>query len=116
MQGVAASGICVHVHCEQQTGDGAAGPASLACELGAAARSTRMWRPSTSFMFITTAFTAAASVQGLTLVHFSAQRERFEWDRGAFRGCSGGVKGNYGVCRLHFVSETAQVELKCGRV
>jgi hypothetical protein len=29
--------------------------------------------------------------QGLTLVHFSAQRRRFLWDRGAFRGCLGGV-------------------------
>jgi len=37
----------------------------------------------------------AASVstgsQGLTLVHFSAQRKRFLWDRGAFRGFVGGV-------------------------
>jgi hypothetical protein len=30
--------------------------------------------------------------QGLTLVHFSAQLERFVWDRGACRGCSGGVE------------------------
>jgi len=29
--------------------------------------------------------------QGLTLVHFSAQREHFLWDRGLFRGGLGGV-------------------------
>jgi len=35
-----------------------------------------------------------ASNQGLTFVHFSAQRKRFLWDRGCnyglFRGCFGG--------------------------
>ena len=31
------------------------------------------------------------SRQGLTLVHFSAQLKRILWDRGACRGCSGGV-------------------------
>jgi len=40
--------------------------------------------------------------QGLTLVHVSAQRKRFVWDRGAFRGefrgCLGGVRGFEG-CR-----------------
>ena len=33
---------------------------------------------------------AAAEDQGLTLVHFSAQRKRFPWDRGytwEFKGC-----------------------------
>ena len=34
---------------------------------------------------------------GLTLVHFSAQRKHFVWDRGCmkglFKGCSGGVQG-----------------------
>jgi hypothetical protein len=36
--------------------------------------------------------------QGLTLVHFSAQLERFVWDRGARRGCVGRVKGvSWGV-------------------
>ena len=58
--------------------------------------------------------------QGLTLVHFSAQRERFLWDRGCaqglFGGCLGGVWGYYGVSTVYFVSETAQVELKSGRV
>ena len=64
--------------------------------------------------------------QGLTLVHFSAQLKRFLWDRGCIegllRGCfagvqveSGGVGGCWGV-RVYFVSETAQVELKSGRV
>ena len=59
--------------------------------------------------------------QGLTLVHFPAQRKRFLWDRGCvqglFRGCSGGG-GYYGVftSRVYFVSETAQVELESGRV
>jgi len=63
------------------------------------------------------------SDQGLTLVHFPAQRKRFLWDRGAFRDCSGGVyevsggiKKYQGVLRLYFLSETAQVELKSGRV
>jgi hypothetical protein len=32
--------------------------------------------------------------QGLTLVHFSAHRKRFLWDRGAFWGCLGGVTGH----------------------
>jgi len=39
--------------------------------------------------------------QGLTLVHFSAQRKRFLWDRGCieglFRGCSGGLRGSGGI-------------------
>jgi hypothetical protein len=34
---------------------------------------------------------AAEVDQGLTLVHISAQRKRFVWDRGAFRDCAGGV-------------------------
>ena len=59
----------------------------------------------------------------LTLVHFSAQLKRILWDRGAFRGCLGGVQevsgGNkeyQGVFRVYFMSETAQVELRSGRV
>jgi hypothetical protein len=32
-----------------------------------------------------------ALVQGLTLVHFSAQLERILWDRGAIEGCLGDV-------------------------
>jgi len=40
--------------------------------------------------------------QGLTLVHFSAQRKPFLWDRGCsqglFRGCSGVVGGLYRRC------------------
>ena len=38
---------------------------------------------------------------------------------GVSRGCLGGVRGyegDQGVCRVCFVSETAQVELKSGRV
>ena len=58
--------------------------------------------------------------QGLTLVHFSAQRKHFLWDwesiYGLFRGCSGGVWGCQGVLRVYFVSGTAQVELESGRV
>ena len=42
-----------------------------------------------------------ARQQGLTLVHFSAQRKRFLWDRGCieglFRGCSAGVWEVLGV-------------------
>ena len=30
--------------------------------------------------------------QGLTLVHFSAHRERFLWDRGCIWGCLGAVQ------------------------
>jgi hypothetical protein len=41
--------------------------------------------------------------QGLTLVYFSAQLERFVWDRSCAYGlcspCSGGVKGCLG-CRV----------------
>jgi len=40
---------------------------------------------------------SASSSQGLTLVHFSAQRKRFLWDRVCseepYRGCVGGVTG-----------------------
>ena len=36
--------------------------------------------------------------------------------KGLFRGGLGGVWGNQGLCRVFFVSETAQVELKSGRV
>jgi hypothetical protein len=35
--------------------------------------------------------------QRLTLVHFSSQRKRFVCDRGAFKGCLGGVKACLGV-------------------
>jgi len=64
-----------------------------------------------------------ACAQGLTLVHFSAQLKRILWDRGATRGCLGGVwevswgiKEYQGMFRVYFVSETAQVELRSGRV
>ena len=55
--------------------------------------------------------------QGLTLVHFSFQHKLFLWDRGyiqgVFRGCVGVIMVYQGV---YFESETAQVELKSGRV
>jgi hypothetical protein len=62
--------------------------------------------------------------QGLKLVHFSAQLlKRILRDRNAFRGCfrgvlevSGGIEKHQGVFRVYFVSETAQVELRSGRV
>jgi len=61
--------------------------------------------------------------QVLTLVHFSAPLKRILWDRGALRGClvgveevSGGNEEYQGVFRVCFVSETAQVELRSGRV
>jgi hypothetical protein len=63
---------------------------------------------------------ARTSFQGLTLVHLSAQRKRFVWNRGCiqglFWGCSGGVRGHQGVSRVYFESETAQVELRSGPV
>ena len=52
----------------------------------------------------------AAAYQGLTLVHFSAQRKLFLWDRGCdlglfrgvFTGCQGVVAGVQGVfCLRH---------------
>ena len=64
--------------------------------------------------------TAAASTSGgdhgLTLVHFSAQLERFVWDRGCASGlcspCQGGVWG-YLICLGCFcLSDTAKIELK----
>ena len=62
----------------------------------------------------------SAPRQGLSLVHFSAQRKRFLWDRGCikglFRGCLDGVRGYQGLLDVYFVSETAQVELKSGRM
>jgi len=38
----------------------------------------------------------AGDRQGLTLVHFSAQLERFVWDRGARKGCVARVEGMLG--------------------
>ena len=58
--------------------------------------------------------------QGLTLVHLSAQLERFAWDRGCTQGlyspCQGGVRGCSGCVGCFLASDTAQVELKSGRV
>jgi hypothetical protein len=57
----------------------------------------------------TLAAPAPVSAQGLTLVHFSAQLERFLWDRGCAYGlccpCSGGVRGCLG-CVEYFVCQT----------
>ena len=54
--------------------------------------------------------------QGLTLVHFSAQLERFLWDRGcAYGSCSPrqvGVRGCLKCVGCYFVSDMAQVQLK----
>jgi len=65
----------------------------------------------------------SAPAQGLTLVHFLAQLKRMLWHRGASRmflggisEVSGGIKEYQGVFRVYFVSETAQVELRSGRV
>jgi len=64
-----------------------------------------------------------ADGKGPTLVHFLAHHKRFLWDRSAFRGCLGGVKGVLRRCsgilgdvKGVFCVETAQVELKSGRV
>jgi len=69
---------------------------------------------------VATVSAAAPCSQGLTLVHFSAQRKRFEWDRGCIqrlmRGCLEGMMGHEEVSRMYFVPEMAQVELKSGRV
>jgi len=47
----------------------------------------------------------SAAVQGLTLVHHSAQRKRLQWDmwciHGMLRGCLGGVRRYEGVFRVH---------------
>jgi len=63
---------------------------------------------------------SASCAQGLTLVNCSAQCKRCLWDRGCiqglFGGFLGGVRGYWGVFRVYFVSETSQVELRCGRV
>jgi hypothetical protein len=65
----------------------------------------------------------AARRQGRTLVHCSAQLKRILWDRGAMRGCSegvwevsGGIQEYQGVFRVYFVSDTAYVELRSGRL
>ena len=59
---------------------------------------------------------SAVSVQGLLLVDFLAQRERFMWDSGCiyglFKGCSAGVRSIHRVC---LVSETSRVQLESGR-
>ena len=63
---------------------------------------------------------STAQAQGLTLVHFLAQRKRVLWSKGGIwglpKGCLGGIRGYHGVLRVYFVSGTAQVELKSERV
>ena len=58
--------------------------------------------------------------QGLTLVHYSAQRTRFLKDKGCilglFRGCRGGVWVCQQAIRVYVVSEAAQFEVRSGRV
>ena len=61
----------------------------------------------------------AAAGQGLTLVHFSAQLKRILWDRGALRGCSGGVlevsggmKGYQGVFRVYLCQTRLRLSLE----
>jgi len=57
------------------------------------------------------------SLQGLTVVHFSAQLERFVWDWGcAYRGCVARVRGCLGCVGCFLVTDTAEVELRSGRV
>ena len=48
------------------------------------------WSKATMLMSRST-LASAASFQGLTLVHFSAQLKRFLWDK----GCLGGVQGEF---------------------
>ena len=53
----------------------------------------------------TSASTIGSLQAGATLVHFSAQRKRFLWDRGCqalFEGYSWGIRGYYGVLRASF--------------
>jgi len=58
--------------------------------------------------------------QGLTLDHFSAQRERFLYDKGCSQGLLrvwlGSLRRYQGVSGMYILSESAQVELKSGRV
>ena len=62
-------------------------------------RSGRVTAPTTNWLAA-----AATSGQGLTLVHLSAQRKRFLWERGCTygvcMGCLGGVRGYQGVNRV----------------
>ena len=64
-------------------------------------------------------FFFGAAIQGLTLVHFSAQLKRI-YGTGGECGSVSGVFRRYqesgGGVKGVFVSETAQVELKSGRV
>jgi len=65
------------------------------------------------------------SGQGLTLVHFPAQRKHLFWDKGylggdsgstegVFKGCVGVAGGIRGFLMVYFVSETAPVEVRSG--
>jgi len=101
------------------------GTVTVSCEFAAGGRNARRGgtaaRAGSLRLFSPAAPSrSTASAQGLTLVHFLAQRKRFLCDRGCiwelFQGCLAGGRGEYGVCRVYFVSERAQVELKSGRV
>jgi hypothetical protein len=58
--------------------------------------------------------------QGLTLVHFRLNVSAFYGIGAAWMGCLRGVwevfEGHQGTCRVYFVSESTQVDLKNGRV
>ena len=45
----------------------------------------------------------SASMQGLTLVHFSAQLKRILWDRGAIRGRLAGVQEMAGGIKVYHI-------------
>ena len=53
-----------------------------------------------SLQFVYRSYRELAEEQGRTLVHVSAQRKRFLWDRGCIQGlcsgCLGGVRGYLG--------------------
>jgi len=61
-----------------------------------------------------------SSWQGLKLVHLPAQRERFLWDKGCAWGVymvfMAAVEGFFKGLGMLCVSDTAQVELRSGRV
>ena len=63
-------------------------------------RTTRAASIASAMMLPATPAALAPCTQGLTLVHFLAQRERFVWDRGCiwalFRGCIEGARGRLG--------------------
>jgi len=86
----------------------------LGASLGAALRTGAALRAGGAFLAIGL---GAAFFQGLTLVHSSAHSERFVLDRGCTLGlCSPVLRGCVGCVGCALVSDTAQVELRSGRV